>query len=72
MKDTKVIKQLLKEFIKEYSSRAGSHPEEAYHDELLDDPAYSTDSVYVPHDIKKKIGKWARDMGLSTTKKKNR
>lgn len=61
-----VFKQLLKEFVKEYSTRAGSHPEESYHDELLDDPAYKADSVYVPNDIKKKIKKWATDMGLST------
>jgi len=25
--------------------------------------------VYVPDDIKKKIKKWAKDMGLSTSKK---
>ena len=67
-----VIKQLLKEFVKEYSSRkmAGSSPEENYHEELLDDPAYNAGSVYVPNDIKKKINKWAKDMGLSTTKSK--
>lgn len=67
-----MIKQLLKEFVKEYSSRktAGSNPEENYRDELLDDPAYNTGSVYVPNDIKKKINKWAKDMGLSTTKNK--
>lgn len=64
-----ILKQLLKEFVKEYSSRAGSHPEESYHDELLDDPAYKADSVYVPNDIKKKIKKWATDMGLSTKKR---
>lgn len=68
-KEVKTFKELLREFIKEYSSRAGSHPEESYHDELLDDPAYKTDSVYVPNDIKKKINKWAKDMGLSTRKK---
>ena len=68
-KEVKTFKELLREFIKEYSSRAGSHPEESYHDELLDNPAYKTDSVYVPNDIKKKINKWAKDMGLSTRKK---
>lgn len=68
-KEVKVIEQLLKEFVKEYSSRAGSQPEENYHEELLDDPAYRADSVYVPKDIKKKINKWAKDMGLSTHKK---
>lgn len=70
-KEVKAFRQLLKEFVKEYSARAGSHPEEAYHEELLDDPAYKAGSVYVPDDIKKKINKWAKDMGLSTTKKKS-
>jgi hypothetical protein len=70
-KEFNVVKQLLKEFVKEYAARGGSHPEESYNEELLDDPAYATDSVYVPHDIKKKINKWARNMGLSTSKKKN-
>ena len=70
-KEFDAVKQLLKEFVKEYAARAGSHPDESYHEELLDDPAYTTDSVYVPRDIKKKINKWARDMGLSTSKNKN-
>ena len=69
-KEFNTIKQLLQEFVKEYSTRAGSHPEESYHEELLNDPAYNADSVYVPRDIKKKISKWARDMGLSTAKKR--
>jgi len=68
----KVIQQLLKEFVKEYSARSGSHPEENYHTELLDDPAYKAASVYVPDDIKKNIDKWAKDMGMSTEKKKNK
>jgi len=68
-KEFNTIKQLLQEFVKEYSTRTGSHPEESYHEELLNDPAYNADSVYVPRDIKKKINKWARDMGLSTVKK---
>jgi hypothetical protein len=68
-KDGAALRTLIREFVKEYASRAGSRPEEAYHDELLDDPAYRADSVYVPRDIKKKINKWAADMGLSTKKK---
>jgi len=68
-KDGIVLRTLIREFVKEYSTRAGSHPDESYHDELLDDPAYKADSVYVPHDIKKKIDKWASDMGLSSKKK---
>ena len=65
------IKQLLREFVKEYATKVGSFPEENYHEELLDDPAFAADSVYVPHDIKKKIKKWASDMGLSTSKINN-
>lgn len=68
-KEVNAFRELLREFVKEYSSRAGSQPEESYHDELFDDPAYSAGSVYVPDDIKKKINKWAKDMGLSTRKK---
>jgi len=60
---------LIREFVKEFSSRAGSHPEESYHEDLLNDPAYKADSVYVPKDIKDKIDKWADDMGLKSKKK---
>jgi len=67
-KDVNILRSLIKEFVKEYSAKAGSHPEESYDKELLDDPAYSADSIYVPNDIKKKISKWAKDMGLSTKK----
>ena len=69
-KDGIALRTLIREFVKEYATRGGSHPEESYHEELLDDPAYKAGSVYVPDDIKKKINKWAKDMGLSTSKKK--
>ena len=71
-KDVSSLRTLIREFVKEYSERVkgGSHPEESYHEELLDDPAYKADSVYVPGDIKKKINKWASDMGLSSKKRK--
>lgn len=46
-------------------SLAGSMPEESYSIELLDDPAFEKDSVYVPNWAKKKIKKWAKDMKLS-------
>ena len=72
MKEEKVIIELIREFVKEYSNRAGSHPEESYHDELLNDPAYKAGSVYVPDEIKKKIQKWAEDMGLSTKRRKKK
>lgn len=48
----------------------GSSPDEKYDLELLDDPAWSEGSVLVPDDIKDRIGKWARAMGLHTTGKR--
>jgi hypothetical protein len=48
---------------------AGSQPEEKYDTELLDDPKYAEGSVYVPDDIKGKIRKWAKSMGLYTGKR---
>ena len=47
-------------------SLAGSQPDETYSMELMDDPAFSEKSVYVPDDVKKKIRKWAKDMKLSS------
>lgn len=44
---------------------AGSHPDESYNMELLDDPTFKEKSVYVSDDIKDKIRKWAKDMKLS-------
>ena len=66
------LRVLIREFVKEYSSRSGSHPEESYHEDLLNDPAYKADSVYVPKDIKDKIDKWADDMGLKSKKSKKK
>jgi len=54
----------LREVIKK--SLTGSQPDEAYSEELLDDPAFQEKSVYVPDWAKKKIKSWARDMKLST------
>jgi hypothetical protein len=54
----------LREVIKK--SLAGSQPDEAYSEELLDDPVFQEKSVYVPDWAKKKIKSWARDMKLST------
>lgn len=62
------LRQLIREFVEAYDVKGGSYPGEAYDKELLDDPAQKEDSVYVPRDIKKKISKWAKDMGLSTSK----
>jgi hypothetical protein len=47
-------------------SLAGSHPDESYDKELMDDPAFSEKSVYVPDWVKKKIKSWAKDMKLSS------
>lgn len=47
-------------------SLGGSHPEEAYDKELVDDPSFKKDSVYVPNWAKKKIRKWMKDMKLSS------
>lgn len=62
------LREIIRETIKK-SDWGGSHPDESYDEELLDDPAFNSASVYVPDDIKVKIRKWAKDMGLSTSKK---
>lgn len=54
----------LREMIRK--SLAGSLPEESYSEELMDDPDFKSDSVYVPNSVKKKIRSWAKDMKLST------
>ena len=48
------------------SSLGGSHPDESYDKELIDDPAFLENSVYVPNWVKKKIRSWMKDMKLST------
>lgn len=35
-----------------------------YEEDLLDVPSFKERSVFVPHDIKKSIKKWAKDMRL--------
>lgn len=70
--DLETLKTLIRELVKEHSSFSGSHPEESYHDNLLDDPAYKSDSVYVPRDIKSKIDKWAENMGLKSKRRKKK
>lgn len=45
---------------------SGSHPDEMYTRELMNDPAFLEDSVYVPAHVKLKLRRWARDMGLSS------
>jgi hypothetical protein len=69
LKEEFILRKLIREFVVAHKSRSGSHPEEQYDEELLDDSSFKDSSVYVPDDIKKKIKKWAKDMGLSTGKK---
>jgi len=64
----KFIKEVLLEEKKKYHF-GGSHPEEDYDTELLDDPKYNEPSVLVPDDIKGKINNWAKQMGLHTARK---
>lgn len=56
----KQLRHIIREVI------AGSQPEEAYSEELLDDPGFKKKSVYVRDDIKEKIKAWAKDMKLSS------
>ena len=60
----KITIKNLREIIRQ--SLSGSHPEESYNEELMNDPAFSEKSVYVPDDVKKKIRSWMSDMKLST------
>jgi hypothetical protein len=53
------VKKLIRSF-------AGSHPSEAYNKDLMDDDALKKKSVLVPDDIKDKIRKWAKSMGLTS------
>jgi len=64
-KEITLLRQLIREFVKT-KVRGGSHPDEAYDKELLDDPDFKAGSVYVPKDIKKKIKKVGEKMGFST------
>jgi basic membrane lipoprotein Med (substrate-binding protein (PBP1-ABC) superfamily) len=61
----KIVREIVSE-VQERNKRKGSHPEDGYNDELLDDPNYKEKSVYVPDDVKKKIDSWAKSMRLNT------
>lgn len=67
-REEQTLRTLIREFVEAYVVRGGSQPEESYDKELLDDEAFEAGSVYVPDVVKKKIKKWAKDMGLSTSK----
>lgn len=62
----KVTVRRLKQIIRE-ALRRGSHPEESYDIELMDDPALQKKSVYVPDEVKDKIRKWMKDMKMSSS-----
>jgi hypothetical protein len=59
----KIRLRVLREVIRK--ALGGSYPDESYDKELLSDPAFAEDSVYVPNDVKEKIKSWAKDMKLS-------
>lgn len=44
----------------------GSRPDETYDMELMDDPAFNQDSVYVPNWAKDRIRKWMKGMKMSS------
>ena len=54
------LRSLIREIV------GGSDPNEAYSEELLDDPGFKEKSVLVRDDAKKKIKAWAKSMKLST------
>ena len=65
------LRRLIQEVAQSFRKKqnvAGSYPDETYDKELLSDPAFDGDSTLVPHDIKKSIKKWAKDMKLSSRK----
>lgn len=65
MKDTsnKRLRLLLRQLVKE-AVLAGSHPDESYKNQMIDDPAFNEKSVYVSDDIKDAIKKWLKAMKL--------
>lgn len=62
----KVTVLRLRQIIRE-TLRRGSHPEESYSNDLMDDPALQKKSVYVPDEVKDKIRKWMKDMKMSSS-----
>ena len=42
------------------------HINKPYSQELLQDPDFTEDSVYVANDVKEKIKSWAKNIKLST------
>ena len=63
------LRHLLREAIKD-DCWGGSYPEETYDELLEDDPVYQKKSVLVPDDVKKAIGSYFKQMGLSRPAKK--
>jgi len=65
VKDTsnKRLRLLLRQLVKE-AVLAGSHPDESYKNQMIDDPAFNEKSVYVSDDIKDAIKKWLKAMKL--------
>ena len=62
------LRSLIRETLDCY---AGSRPDEAYEQELADDPLmFEKDSVLVPRDVKRSIRSWMTQMGLVGRNKK--
>lgn len=65
------LRKLIREILEQENKKnhwGGSIPDENYEEELLNDPSYKEKSVYVPDDVKQKINKWAKKMGLVKNK----
>lgn len=65
------LRKLIREILEQERKKnhwGGSFPDENYEEELLSDPGYEAKSVYVPDDVKQKINKWAKKMGLAKSK----
>ena len=64
------LKRFINEAVKD-DCWGGSHPDEVYEQQqLMDDPAITKNSVYVPDDIKDSIKNYLEKMGLSRRKSK--
>lgn len=58
------LKQHIREAISD-DCWGSSHPDEMYEEQLMDDPVMSKKSTYVPDDVKDRIRKYFKSMGLS-------
>lgn len=66
-----LLRRMIRESVKS-DCWGGSHPEEMYDEEIVEDDSYKKKSVYVPDDVKKSVNAWFEKMGLSGTKKRSK